>query len=80
MFNHQPFIFLGSILQSTFFFHKKPVCKKLDLRAQTPKILINLRSAIRNPKKLFIVKTPETIEIECKINVEIDILSQIISS
>ena len=37
-----------------------------------PKILIKLRVEIRNPKKLFIVKTSKTIEIERTNNVEIN--------
>ena len=44
-----------------------------------PKILRNLSAGIENPKKLFIVKTPEIVVIECKINLEINILSQIIA-
>ena len=44
-----------------------------------PKILRSLRVKIKNPKKLFIVKTPKTVVIECKINLKINILSQIIA-
>ena len=43
------------------------------------KILRNLRAEIKNPKKLFIVKTPKTLEIERIINIEMNTLSQVIS-
>ena len=42
-----------------------------------PKIVRNLRTEIKNPKKLLILKTPKTVVIECKINSKMNILSQI---
>ena len=43
------------------------------------KILRNLRAEIKDPKKLFIVKTPKTIEIERMNDIEMNIISQVIS-